>query len=711
MIKNYTPFSNIVRLAKILKRSSSYLINKNNFFLKNSLKLFTIYLTGFIFFFISSCSNNKTEVAKTDIQCNNIRNYLINVATEITNSSLKNIKSLKDWENEKQARYNELIEMLSLQDMPLLSQRNPLNVKITGVIQREGYRIEKLYYQSLPGLYVPANLYIPDNLKEPAPAILYLCGHALTQKTYYQAHPDKFARLGFVCLIVETIQLGEVRGEHHGCYARGWFNWYSRGYTPAGVEVWNGIRGFDLLSERPEVNSDKMGITGISGGGAMSWFMAAADPRVKAAAPICGGSTLEAHITTRTIDGHCDCMMPINTYCRDLQDIGALIAPRPLLIGQADRDGLNTIESAWQLYYDIKKIYDLYGTSDNIEMVESPGGHSYHKISREKIFSFFLKHLADKEVTPEEAGDIDASPENLLSNEELRVYTDGAPKDDRTTIIQDSFVNLAEAPDISSEKDLTICRDSIKELLLEKTFGAFPKISVPFEPELVFRTLDRAPFGSDIYSFVSEEGWRIKVDIRWRNNPSERNPLMIVLRNPDENRGESEIFINSLQRGWNIAFVEVRGVGENGWDPNQQWHIRRAAAWTGRTVASMQVYDLLRCIEFCRNLQGVDPQKTGLAARDAMCVVALYAALLDGKCQSIVLKNPPETQDTGSNPDGRGDAVEMINCLRITDVYQLPALLYPTDIVFMDDIPEKYIWSENILKGLGKKGFKELGEI
>ena len=655
--------------------------------------------------FISLCSGNKRDTVIPEIQSNNIRNYLIQAAEEITYSSLSDIVSLDDWEEIKPARYSEFIEMMSLQDMPINGKRSELNVHVTGIIQRNGYRIEKLYYESLPGLYVPANLYVPDNIKEPVPAILYVCGHARTQKVHYQTHPAKFARLGFVCLIVETIQYGEVYGEHWGCYANGWFNWYSRGYTPAGVEVWNAIRGLDLLAERPEVDKEKLGVTGISGGGAQSWFAAAADPRIKAVAPVCGASTLKAQITTMTIDGHCDCMMPVNTYRKDFQDIGALIAPRPLLICQADRDGLNSVESVQEIYADIKKIYELHGSPDKIGLVITPGGHSYHQISREKIFSFFMEHLMGKRISPEEAGDIDQSAENLLSEEELKVYVDGAPKGDRTTKIQDSFVKLAVSPEISDESELFAFRDSVKRYLNQKTFAAFPQIPLPLDPFMVFRTLDRAEYGSDIYSFVSEEGWRLKVDIRWRNDPSLKKPLMIVLRNHNENRWESEGFTSGLDTDWNIAFLEVRGVGEFGWDPNLQWHVRRGSAWTGRTIASMQVYDLLRCIEFCRTLKGVDPGTIGIAARDDMTVIALYSALLDGNCETLILKNPPESQDVASSPDGRGAAIEMLNCLRVTDVYQIPALLTPADIVFVGEIPESYKWSENLLIKLGKKAF------
>jgi len=193
---------------------------------------------------------------------NNIRNYLVQEADRISDQALSGISTREDWELIKEQRYDEFIESMGLENMPEQGSRTDLNVTITGIIQREGYHIEKLYYESLPGLYVVANLYVPDNLSEPAPAILYACGHSADQKVTYQTYPTKFAELGFVCLIIETIQLGEVRGEHHGCYRRGWFNWYSRGYTPAGVELWNAMRGIDLLSKRPEVDAGKIGVTG-----------------------------------------------------------------------------------------------------------------------------------------------------------------------------------------------------------------------------------------------------------------------------------------------------------------------------------------------------------------------------------------------------------------------------------------------------------------
>ena len=634
-------------------------------------------------------------------QSNNIRHYLNRVASEITLNSLAGIHRIEDWQEQRPERQKQMLEMLSLVDVPLDEPRPSLNVTIVDSIQRETHRIYKLHYESLPNLYVPADLYLPKTISELRPAILYLCGHARTQKVHYQAHARRFAELGFVCLIVETIQWGEVRGEHWGCYANGWFHWYSRGYTPAGVEVWNAMRGLDLLTQRPEVDAERLGVTGISGGGAQSWFVAAADERIKAVAPVCGASTVKAHVHTRTVDGHCDCMMPINTYGWDFADVAALIAPRPLLIAQANRDGLNTIESVRDIYYDLDHIYNLYDASDVLSLVETPGGHSYHKTSRQKIFSFFIKHLMDRDIPYTEIDDVDESESAQLSADELRVFSNGPLPDDRTTRIQDEFIQLPPAPEIQTEGEWKKVHDRIVSELHKKTFAAFPE-PVPLQPRLEFRTLDGGPYGKNVYSFVSEADWRLKVDIRYRQPRHQTSGLMIVLRNAGESRWDSEGFISGLSDDWNIAYVELRGVGEAGWAPEMQWHVRRAAAWTGRTVASMQVYDLLRVIEFVKTLQGVDPRKIGIAARDEMGVVALYSALVDGDVHLLILQHPPDTQDVPSSPDGRGPAIEMLNCLQITDVYQLPALIYPTKTCFVETMPAKFEWAVDVNNRLGR---------
>jgi len=683
----------------------------------------TMVFTGSISLFLTASltgCKSKTETAKVDTaaneltkeeipfittpktdQPNNIRLYLMNEAKAITDASLSGINSLGDWESEKSQRYEEFIYSLGLTDVPLNGERSDLNVVITGTVQMEGYRIEKLYFESLPSLYVPANLYIPDNISEPRPAVLYLCGHSSGQKVAYQSYGHKFAELGFVCMIVETVHQGEVTGEHHGCYSRGWYNWYSRGYTPAGVEVWNAVRALDLLSSRNEVDPERLGVTGGSGGGAQTWFVAAVDDRVKAAAPYVGATTMNEQILTKTVDDHCDCMMPINFYKWDFMDIGALIAPRHLLIGQGNRDRLNTVEGVREVYNGIKKVYEYYSVPDNVTLFEYDGGHGSTLVARQKLCSFFLDKLMGKQVPPEETGNI---PEVRLSAEELKVYVNGVPADDKTQIIQDHFFQLPGLPEIKNETDLSSHKDKVLKYLKHYTFGAFPEDPVPMNPHMVFRSVDKDKFGSNVYSFVSEQGWRLRVDFRRKLDPAEKNPLLIVLRNRGDKFKESEAFAGRLEGLWNVAYFDVRGVGDAGWEEGLQWHLRRATAWTGRTIAGMQVYDLLRCIEFCRSLDDVNPDMISITAREEMGVVALYSALLDDNIHSVILSNPPATQDQSGSPDGKGAAIEMLNCLRITDIWQIPALLSETQFIFTGQAPETYKWSDDVRKSLSREG-------
>lgn len=122
----------------------------------------------------------------------------------------------------------------------------------------------------------------------------------------------------------------------------------------------------------------------------------------------------------------------------------------------------------------------------------------------------------------------------------------------------------------------------------------------------------------------------------------------------------------------------------------------------------MQVYDALRAIEFARNLPGVDPQKISIAARDGMGLVAMYAALLDGSCEKLILSNPPETHDLPSPAHGMDTALELLGVLKCTDMYQIPALLYPTRTSFLGEVPARYLWSEKSLKAAGRYGFTRL---
>ncbi|HEX5732715.1 MAG TPA: acetylxylan esterase [Blastocatellia bacterium] len=587
---------------------------------------------------------------------------------------------------------------MGLSEIAAMDERPPLEATVTSVFERDGYRVENLHYQSLPHLYVAGNLYIPTvGVREPMPAVLYLCGHSESPRAYYQAHLRRFAQLGFVALVIDTIDLGELQGYHHGLFHKGWWHWYSRGYTPAGIELFNAIRGIDFLQSLPYVDGERVGVTGISGGGATSWWLAAADERIACVAPVCATGTFASQVINRTIDGQCDCMFPINTYGWDLVDIAALVAPRPCLIASADCDLIFTIASIREFHERLKRVYEMAGAGDNLALVETPGRHSYHECSRTAVFSWFLKHLGGRDMPPSEVGDID--PDNDEPDELLQVFSNGTPADEMTTTIQDRFIKIAEPPVVTDAASLSLHRKGVVAALLEKTFAHFPPEACQLDLKIEFKWALEDRRGMR-FSFAVEDDYRLWGNMIIPEAASDPGSLVISLQNVEDKHFRRSVF-HSLFRDRVQANIEVRGSGRTSWGQELQWHLRRAAMLTGRTIASMRVWDTLRALAAVRELPDVDAGRIVLAGSGEMAAVALYAALLDGNISAIILHNPPATQDAPGNPHGVGDAIEMLNCLRITDLPQVAGLLFPAELIFLGPRPNSYLWAEDLFFKLG----------
>src|SRR6185369_3713497 len=305
-------------------------------------------------------------------------NQLIAIATDMSSQCLTDIRSLEDWKQQRPLLRRQLLEMLGLDPLPA---RTPLKAQITGRLERDAYRIEKIVFQSLPGLYVTGNFYVPNNPAKALPAILYLCGHSphpLGAKVEYQDRAVWFASNGYACLVLDTLEFGEVAGIHHGTHNLNMWNWLSLGYSPAGVEVWNAIRALDYLETRPEVDKGRIGLTGISGGGAMTWYTAAVDERVAAAAPVCSTFTFGSQAAHWIASGQCDCIYYHNTHLMDFPMVGALIAPRPLLMISGQKDTIFPPDGYHEVFQRTKRIYELYAAANvaRIQEVDDDVGHS-----------------------------------------------------------------------------------------------------------------------------------------------------------------------------------------------------------------------------------------------------------------------------------------------------------------------------------------------
>jgi dienelactone hydrolase len=336
-----------------------------------------------------------------------IGEYFRRTTRRLADNCLAEVKTLDDWQRLRPQLRQQLFEMLGLWPLP---EKADLDATITGTVDGNTFVVEKLQFQSRPGLYITANFYRPKAIDKPLPAILYLCGHGNVKKdgvsygskTFYQHHAAWFARHGYCCLILDTLQLGEIEGTHHGTYRLGQWWWVSRGYTPAGVEAWNCIRALDYLQTRSEVNPAKIGVTGRSGGGAYTWWTAALDDRPACIVPVAGITDLTNHVVDGCVEGHCDCMYMVNTYGWDFAAVAALAAPRPLLFSNTDKDPIFPLDGVERTHAKLKRIYQLHNAADKLGLLITEGPHKDMQDLQVPAFRWFarwLKGVPDEPVT------------------------------------------------------------------------------------------------------------------------------------------------------------------------------------------------------------------------------------------------------------------------------------------------------------------------
>ena len=613
--------------------------------------------------------------------------YFRRETAALDDACLTGIASREEWEARRGPARRELLDMLGLDPLPA---KTPLAAVVTGTVDHEAFTVENLHFQSLPGLYVTANLYLPAGRPRPVPAILYACGHAperldgvsLGNKTHYRHHGEWFARHGYACLVFDTLQLGEIEGVHHGTYDRDRWWWVSRGYTPAGVEAWNGIRAIDYLQSRPEVDPDRIGMTGRSGGGVGTWWTAALDERVKVAVPVAGITDLRNQVVDGCVRGHCDCMFMVNTRRWDYPQIAALIAPRPLLVGNTDADWIFPLDGVVRTFERARRIYALYGAEQDIGLAIAPGPHRDGQELQLAALRWFDKHLR-KEERP-----IESSAQATVPRERLRVLTE-LPADERNSRIDETFVAMAPQPPPPTAAAWPAQRDAWLAALRDRTFCGWPVRDEPLAVAPAW-SAERDGVRLAAYDFTSQGPFRLRLHVAMRVGLEK--PTRTVLRvldaeswarfatvlggadvgktdaaSPADPEAWSAIAGPLREEGVALVFVAPRGVGPTAWDvdPKAGNHIRRRFYLLGQTLEGMQAYDVRRAIQAVRSLPALADSDLWLEGRGAMGAIALYAALFEPGLAGLDLRDLPRSHSDGP---------ALLGVLRVLDIPQAVAL-------------------------------------
>ncbi|MFZ2280950.1 MAG: acetylxylan esterase [Prosthecobacter sp.] len=314
-----------------------------------------------------------------------------------------------------------------------LPEKTPLNAKVTKTLERDGYRIENIVFESRPGYLVTGNLYLPTNRKGKVPGVIGVCGHSLNGKAAeaYQSFAQGLARQGQVCFLIDPVGQGErfqYLNEKLGSRLGGGTTEHNQMGAPQALVgeflgtwfVWDGIRALDYLLTRPEVDPQHLGITGNSGGGTQTTWLCGLEPRFTMGAPSCFITTFRRDAENELPQDMEQC--PPRVLAQDLDhcDFLAAMAPKPVIILAQEKDFFDNRGST-ESYERLKKLYTLLGKPENIQLHIGPDPHGYTQSNREAMYRFFGKATgipaaaAEPAITIEKDADLLCTPKGQVA--------------------------------------------------------------------------------------------------------------------------------------------------------------------------------------------------------------------------------------------------------------------------------------------------------
>ena len=564
--------------------------------------------------------------------------------------TIASISSLDGW----QERQQWIRETLQLIAGPF-PRKTPLNANVVKVLDKGDFRLEHIIFESQPGFYVTASLYLPASRRkrDKAPVIIYCSGHANEgyRSKVYQHVILNLVKKGFIVFAFDPVGQGE-RLEYYDAkkgtssvggptseHSYPGSQAFITGSSQARFMIWDGIRAVDYLLTRPEVDPSRIGITGRSGGGTQSAYIAAFDERIKAAAPEC-------YITnfTRLLqsigpqDAEQNFIHEISAGL-DHGDLLIVRAPKPALMITTTRD-MFSIQGARETAKEITGIYKAYARNDNFNMVEDDAPHASTKKNREAMYAFFRKHLDN----PGNASDQEVS---LLSPEDLQVTSTGQV----STSLKGETVftlNRKEAQQqleamMASRKNIS---DHIPRVLQEaKNLSGYREPREFSEPVFAGR-LQRTGYAIEKYFLKGEGNYVVPYLLMV---PHERNHKTILYLHPEGKEaeasvgGEMEWFV---KKGYTVMAPDLAGTGETGAGAFRgdaflggvSHNIWYASLLIGRSIVGIQAGDIARLTHELKK----DFGSKGIyaVARKEMTPVLIHAAAFIPAIERISLLEP-----------------------------------------------------------------------
>jgi dienelactone hydrolase len=546
----------------------------------------------------------------------------------------------EDWIN----RQNKVKEIL-MKTVGPLPEKTPLNAKVTGIVKKDGFRIEKVVYESMPNLYVTACMFIPDGIKGKTrkPAIIQVSGHGFpayrspgTQKQLYN-----LVKKGFIVFAIDPLGQGEriqywddaKKASMMGTSPTSEHSYFGdqmfiSGISPIRYFTWDGIRGVDYLLTRKEVDPERIGIFGCSGGGTQTTFISALDDRIRAAVPGCyitgfrrllesiGPQDAEQNIYHGIMHGitHADML--------------ELRAPKPLLISSTTRDFFS-IQGAVETFSEVKKAYRAFGQEENAGQVFDDAGHGFNK-NITAIYAFFQKVF-----------NVPGSPDEMdfegFKPEELQVTTTGQVA---TSLGGETGFSINEKESQKLIKGITESRNNTVRHLSDVQSKA-KELSGYISPDLKIRSVfrgryQRNGYAVEMYALQSGGDYVIPLLLFVPKNGKEF-PAVIYVHPKGKLAdampgGKVEQLV---MKGYIVAVPDVIGTGEVGsGDINGPYYV---SVMIGRSVTGIQAGDISTVVNYLKTRDDVNTGLITGMAFDNMCPALLHAAAFDRSIRSVAL--------------------------------------------------------------------------
>ena len=582
----------------------------------------------------------------------------------------------KEWKTRAPIIKANLLKALGLSPMP---EKTPLNAVITGRADRDFYTIENLLFESRPGFYVTANVYTPKDLTQPAPAIVVVPGHAMDDgKNYplYQMGELGFVKEGFVVLAYDPIGQGERKlpGFAHDLG----YGSLLVGQTNEGYIAWDTIRAFDYLTTRDDVDTDRLGLAGNSGGGENTFYTMPLDDRIKAGASFCFVCSYDLWLK----DGgnHCICNhMPGLVNDMEQFEIIALNAPRAFMFGNAAEDKIFPVAGTRDTLRRSQAIFEKVSSPGRVRSVETDGGHGWSQPLREAGYGWmnhWLQQKGDSSPVPE----VGIQSEDVKSQDILVFKGKPMPENAETVVslnrarADKQIAQYDSAPTAARhwKKQARQWRDDLWDVL-----GGKPE---SFKPTArTIRTFEREGLHVEVLSIAVESTMEVGAIFAQPLNTSGKQPITIFVGGFDDKRLAllSGVAAEAVRQG-PVLILEPRGVGESQQHEN---HLVSDSILLGRPLFAQQLWDLLQAKRYLETRGDVNKKVISLHGTENGGLLALYAAALDASFAQVDLTRTLASYRfyiEDSQPQSKSLSVP--NILKVADIPHIAALAAPTPL-------------------------------